>query len=226
MRATWWLSLLCLGLAACSGPKIYGFRATPRRYCPATRSIHVHWDTNGGHVSLASTAGAPDFGSLAARGDMDIPAQTMVLRLRAEDLFKHSDPNEQRIAEITAPEAHVMGDNTLACSPETGAVALFQFDPDEFGDGLLVTAIASERTDRELEVLHMGRRWTIGPGQRVLLAPAGPGDPSVRTGHEWTVRAALLPGEACGTRSARPVLALAVTATIECAPAETAERSP
>jgi hypothetical protein len=226
MRATAWLGLACLGLAACPGPKIYAFRATPRRYCPATRSIHVHWETNGGHVSLASTSGAPDFGSLAGRGDMDIPPQTMVLRLRAEDCFTHSDPNEQRIAEITEPETHVMGDQTLVCLPKEAAVALFRFDPDEFGEDLRVTALANERADRELEVLHMGRRWTIGPGQKVALAPLGPGDPSVQTGHEWTVRAALLPGEVCGTSSAGAVVALSVAATVACASAQTAERSP
>ncbi len=211
------IAALLAASAGCASGRIYGFAATPRRVCPATRIVTLTWNVEG-RVSLSALPPLEGLGHEPSAGKKDIPAAARTVTLTASKFLATDVKSEQEITVFGAPEAIAIGpDATDVTCDEANreAVAVLAFEASEF-DPLVRVLSLENAWDREVAVAHRGAAWTVRPRETVTLVPRAGLSPGVQPAGPWVLRAHLKDGETCGTPSARALLHITFNATIGC----------
>ena len=213
------LAALLAAMAGCASGHIYSFTATPRRLCPASKTVTLAWNVDG-RVSLSAVPPVDGLGREPSTGQKQIPAAARTVTLTASKFLATDLKNEQQIMVFEAPEAIAIGPDSkdVTCdSARREVVAVLAFEASEF-DPLVRVLSLENAWDREVAVAHRTAAWTVRPGEKVTLAPRPlpVPDPSVQPAGPWVLRARLKDGETCGTPSARALLHMTFNASIGC----------
>ena len=194
--------------ACCASPSLAYYRATPRRFCPATKQVNVEWFTDAKSVTLSSKE-MTGLGKKSGHGSVLVMPKAGVIRL---DYGNESDAPIKKIEPMVV-DSPLVGDRAAVCQNGV-SIAEVTFEGEEYAPEVIVKSVKNRLDDRAVVVVHLGRELTLPPGAEVPMPELEPGDPTVRTARAWTIRVPLQ-GDACGSKRVRNP---GVILNMECAP--------
>jgi len=190
----------CIGLGACSGPRIYQFDAKPRVLCGKNAPAFA-WNTDGEASLDIEAEPSPPQDPSCARTGIDLYEMTLLVRKSSDTVTRRMEVAHVagRATEPVAIETQqVVGSEVVASSDKNAGI----WNPAVE----VVTVVACG--GRELHVEHAGRTATLSTG---APSSAFEGTP---LGGLWELRSPLTTDEQT-TPSSRP-RQLALVATIRC----------
>jgi hypothetical protein len=217
--------LLLLVMACCHpNPRINAFHVTPAGYCPSgTQKIHIDWDTAKGNTTLQIAPDDAKPRSVAARGSTEFPAHDVTVTLTVSSGALHPHV----IQPVRAVDHHTL--NSLATEAGGGKCqdGWVTADPAEFGGGpnafaadahpsVISNKCGAHATStatcrRNVKVQHAGLTWKLAPNSALdVISSAAP------MAGSWVLSQELLPGEQCGSESAKGAIEVDLSLEIDC----------